>query len=138
MIPALSGVLETSLYVDDVGRAAEFYRSLFGFEILVQDQRFCGMSVAGKQVLLLFRKGSSTTITAVPGGNIPPHDGAGELHLAFSVPAAELAGWEARLAALDVLIESRVVWERGGQSVYFRDPDRNLVELVTPGCWQIY
>jgi catechol 2,3-dioxygenase-like lactoylglutathione lyase family enzyme len=138
MIPALSGVLETSLYVDDVGRAAEFYRALFGFEILIQDQRFCGMSVAGRQVLLLFRKGSSTSVTIVPGGNIPPHDGAGELHLAFSVPADALAGWEARLAGMDVAIESRVAWERGGQSVYFRDPDRNLVELVTPGCWQIY
>src|SRR6266446_4311215 len=116
MIPTLSGVLETSLYVDDVGRAAEFYRSLFGFEILIQDQRFCGMSVAGKHVLLLFRKGSSTSVTIVPGGNIPPHDGAGELHLAFSVPADALAGWEARLAWMDVAIESRVFWERGGQS----------------------
>ena len=138
MIPALSGVLETSLYVDDVGRAAEFYRSLFGFEILIQDERFCGMSVARKQVLLLFEKGSSTRVTVVPGGAIPPHDGAGQLHLAFSIPADALAGWEARLAGMDVPIESRVFWERGGQSVYFRDPDRNLVELVTPGCWQIY
>jgi len=138
MIPALSGVLETSLYVDDVGRSAEFYRALFGFDILIQDQRFCAMSVAGKQVLLLFRKGSSTSVTAVPGGAIPPHDGAGQLHLAFSIPADALADWEARLAGMDVAIESRVFWERGGQSVYFRDPDRNLVELVTPGCWQIY
>jgi catechol 2,3-dioxygenase-like lactoylglutathione lyase family enzyme len=138
MIPALSGVLETSLYVDDVERAAEFYRSLFGFEILVQDQRFCGMSVAGRQVLLLFRKGSSTSVTVVPGGKIPPHDGAGQLHLAFSIPAEALAGWEVRLAGMEIAIESRVFWERGGQSVYFRDSDRNLVELVTPGCWQIY
>ena len=66
MTPALSGLLETSLYVDDVGRAAEFYRSLFGFEILVQDERFCGMSVAGKQVLLLFQKGSATSVTNAP------------------------------------------------------------------------
>jgi len=138
MTPALSGLLETSLYVDDVGRAAEFYRSLFGFEILVQDERFCGMSVAGKQVLLLFQKGSATSVTNVPGGNIPPHDGAGQLHLAFSIPAEALAGWEARLAGMEIAIESRVFWERGGQSVYFRDPDRNLVELVTPCCWQIY
>ena len=138
MIPTVSGLLETSLYVDDVGRAAEFYGSLFEFEILVQDQRFCAMSVAGKQVLLLFRTGSSTSVIVVPGGNIPPHDGSGQSHLAFSVPSAELAGWEARLAALGVAIESRVAWERGGLSVYFRDPDRNLVELVTPGCWKIY
>ena len=131
-------LLETSLYVDDVARASAFYRSLFGFEAMLEDQRFCALSVAGKQVLLLFKKGSSTSITVVPGGNIPPHDGAGELHLAFAIPADALAGWEARLAAKDVAIESRVAWERGGHSVYFRDPDRNLVELVTPGCWAIY
>ena len=101
VIPALSGVLETSLYVHDVGRVSEFYTGLFGFEIMIQDQRFCALSVAAKQVLLLFQKGSSTSVTVVPGGNIPPHDGAGELHLAFSVPADALPAWEARLAAQD-------------------------------------
>jgi len=131
-------LLETALYVDDVARASAFYRSLFGFEAMLEDQRFCALSVAGKQVLLLFKKGSSTSVTVVPGGNIPPHDGAGELHLAFAIPADALPGWEARLAAKDIAIESRVAWERGGHSVYFRDPDRNLVELVTPGCWAIY
>jgi catechol 2,3-dioxygenase-like lactoylglutathione lyase family enzyme len=131
-------LLETSLYVDDVARASAFYRALFGFEAMLEDQRFCALSVAGKQVLLLFKKGSSTSVTVVPGGNIPPHDGAGELHLAFAVPADALPDWEARLAAQDIAIESRVAWERGGHSVYFRDPDRNLVELVTPGCWAIY
>jgi catechol 2,3-dioxygenase-like lactoylglutathione lyase family enzyme len=138
VIPALSGVLETSLYVDDVGRASEFYARVFGFEIMIQDQRFCALSVAAKQVLLLFQKGSSTSVTVAPGGNIPPHDGAGELHLAFSVPAEALPVWEARLAEKGVVVESKVVWPRGGHSIYFRDPDRNLVELITPGCWPIY
>ena len=132
-MPEVSGVLETALYVDDVDRSADFYRSLFGFETLVQDQRLCALSVAGKQVLLLFLKGGSTGNTAPP-----PHDGAGELHFAFAIPAAELPAWEARLAAKNVAIESRIAWERGGQSLYFRDLDRHLVELVTPGCWQIY
>jgi catechol 2,3-dioxygenase-like lactoylglutathione lyase family enzyme len=137
-MPEISGLLESSLYVDDVACAAEFYRGLFAFETLIEDQRFCALSVAEKQVLLLFRRGSSTSVTVVPGGNIPPHDGSGETHLAFAIPAAELGAWEARLSAQGVAIESRVHWERGGQSVYFRDPDRNLVELVTPGCWRIY
>jgi catechol 2,3-dioxygenase-like lactoylglutathione lyase family enzyme len=137
-MPEVSGLLETSLYVDDVGRASEFYARVFGFEIMIQDQRFCAMSVAAKQVLLLFQKGSSTSVTVVPGGNIPPHDGAGELHLAFSVPAEALPAWEARLMEKGVLVESKVAWPRGGHSIYFRDPDRNLVELITPGCWPIY
>jgi hypothetical protein len=34
-----------------------------------------------------------------------------------------------------VKIEHEQVWERGGRSVYFRDPGGNSVELVTPGIW---
>jgi catechol 2,3-dioxygenase-like lactoylglutathione lyase family enzyme len=137
-MPQIGGLLESSLWVDDVERAAEFYRRLFTFETLVEDQRICALSVEEKQVLLLFRKGGSTEVIEIPGGKIPPFDGSGQTHVAFSIPAEELAGWEARLSAEGVEIESRVRWERGGQSVYFRDPDGNLVELVTPGCWRIY
>ena len=138
VIPEVSGVLETSLYVDDVGRASDFYRAVFGFETLIEDHQFCAMSVAARQVLLFFQKGSSTVVKVTPGGDIPAHDGAGELHFAFAIPVSALEGWEARLAALGIAIESRVEWERGGHSIYFRDPDRNLVELITPGCWRIY
>jgi catechol 2,3-dioxygenase-like lactoylglutathione lyase family enzyme len=134
----VTGVLETSLYVEDVERAENFYRSLFGFECLVADDRLRALSVAGRQVLLLFRKGASAEPAATPIGVIPPHDGSGSLHLAFSVPAEELPGWRNRLAMLGIAIESTVRWPRGGESVYFRDPDQNLVELVTPGCWAIY
>jgi hypothetical protein len=30
-----------------------------------------------------------------------------------------------------------VNWPEGAQSVYFRDVDENLVELITPGFWRI-
>ncbi|MBI1787761.1 MAG: VOC family protein [Acidobacteria bacterium] len=136
-MPEITGVLETSLYVDDVARAAEFYQRLFGFPILVSDDRMCALA-ASRQVLLLFRKGASAEPMPRPGGVIPPHDGGGALHLAFSIPASEWEPWRDRLAQCGVAIESVVTWERGGRSLYFRDPDRHLVELVTPGCWAIY
>jgi len=31
-----------------------------------------------------------------------------------------------------------VKWSRGGESLYFRDPDDHLVELATPGIWATY
>jgi catechol 2,3-dioxygenase-like lactoylglutathione lyase family enzyme len=43
-----------------------------------------------------------------------------------------------RLESEDISVESRVTWRRGGQSLYFRDPDGHLVELATPGIWAIY
>ena len=137
-MPQVTGILETALYVEDVARAAEFYRSLFGFETMIQDHRFCALSVAGQDVLLLFLRGGTTQPMEVPGGIIPPHDGSGQNHFAFSIPAAELPAWEDFLAARRIPIESKTSWPRGGFSLYFRDPDQNLVELATPGIWPIY
>jgi hypothetical protein len=37
-----------------------------------------------------------------------------------------------------VSIESVVTWPRGGTSLYFRDPNDHLLELITPGVWSIY
>ena len=134
----VTGILETALHVEDVMRSREFYQNIFGFPVLEGDERFCALNVADRQVLLLFKKGGSTTPMAVPGGIIPPHGGDGNLHFAFAIPAADLSAWEARLREQGVAIESRVHWARGGESIYFRDPDGHLGELVTPGNWAIY
>jgi len=134
----ITGVLETSLYVDDVARSADFYTRLLGFGRLDGDARFCALSVAGRHVLLLFLKGATLEPIQIPGGIIPPHDGSGNTHLAFSVPASDLDACDRKLVENAVAIESRVSWPRGGHSIYFRDPDNHLVELITPGCWAIY
>ncbi len=134
----VTGILETALYVDDVARSAEFYRALFGFETLLESERIAALSVAQRDVLLLFRKGATTEPVPADGGFIPPHDAAGEIHIAFSIPEDAVAGWEARLHEHGIPLESRHRWPRGGTSLYFRDLDRHLIELVTPGCWAIY
>ena len=137
-MPTVGRVLETSLYVERIDRSADFYERIFGFHKLVCDERFCAFSVAGQQVLLLFRKGATAEPVRIPGGVIPPHDGDGQMHLAFTISAEEEREWTQRLSAANVTIESRVVWPRGGFSLYFRDPDGHLLELVSPGCWEIY
>ncbi|MFL6352935.1 MAG: hypothetical protein ACJ74Z_13945 [Bryobacteraceae bacterium] len=67
-----------------------------------------------------------------------PHDGDGELHVAFAIAASELGNWEPWLAENGIVVEEKHTWELGGQSVYFRDPDRHLIEIATPGVWSIY
>jgi catechol 2,3-dioxygenase-like lactoylglutathione lyase family enzyme len=137
-MPAVGRVLETSLYVDQLPRSIDFYQRICGFEQLMSDERFCALNVSGRQVLLLFVKHATTKPITIPGGVIPPHDGEGTTHLAFTIAAEEEAAWVEHLRAHDVVIESRVAWPRGGFSLYFRDPDGHLLELVTPGCWEIY
>jgi catechol 2,3-dioxygenase-like lactoylglutathione lyase family enzyme len=134
-MPALHGVLETVLYVDDFDRARAFYEGLLGFAPVYSDQRMCAYDVGGRSMLLVFRRGSSLQTVTMPGGTIPPHDGSGPHHIAFSIAADELAQWETRLADSGVAIEGRTMWPRGGISLYFRDPDGHLLELATPGLW---
>ncbi|MEX2121569.1 MAG: VOC family protein [Pirellulales bacterium] len=137
-MPNVTGLLESALYVADVGRSAEFYQRVFGFRRLVSEPRFCAFDVAGRQVLLLFERGGSTSPTRLSGGVIPPHDGRGTLHFALAIADDELEAWERWLSSQQVAIESRVDWQGGGVSLYFRDPDSHLVELATPGLWSIY
>jgi catechol 2,3-dioxygenase-like lactoylglutathione lyase family enzyme len=132
MHPKTNGFLEASLYVDDVARSARFYENIFGFRVISEfGGRGCAVQAGEHQVLLLFKKGASRDIPS-------PHDGDGELHLAFAIPAGELARWEAWLAENGIAVEEKRAWERGGESLYFRDPDRHLLEVATPGVWSIY
>jgi catechol 2,3-dioxygenase-like lactoylglutathione lyase family enzyme len=137
-LPKLSGVIETALYVDDLDRARAFYTDVLGLEPLTSDSRFLAFDVGGRNVLLLFRRGATLETVHLPGGTIPPHDGNGPIHAAFAVAADELPAWESRLGERNVAIEGRTDWARGGKSIYFRDPDNHLLELVTPGVWAIY
>lgn len=136
--PEVEGVLETALYVSDLDRSERFYRRLFGFEPLVRDERVRALSVRDRQVLLLMARGRASEDAETPGGRIPGSEAHGEIHLAFGVTRDHLSAWEERLRDRGVAVESRVEWPRGGKSLYFRDPDGHLVELVTPGCWEIY
>lgn len=137
-MPQVTGVLETCIHVEDVERSADFYERLFGFRRLACDERFCAFGIAGRDILILFRRGGTSEPVTLPGGVIPPHGGSGHLHFAFAIPQQDLRAWEQRLIEAGVKIESRVKWSRGGESLYFRDPDDHLVELATPGIWAIY
>jgi catechol-2,3-dioxygenase len=137
-MPKLDQVLETVLYVDDLGRAATFYTEVLGLRSLFADQRLRAFAVGNRNMLLLFRRGSCLQTVQLPGGTIPPHDGQGPVHVAFAIPADELSAWEACLHEHAIAIEGRTQWSRGGTSLYFRDPDGHLVELATPGLWDIY
>ena len=127
-------MIQRTLYVlavRDLEESAAFYRELFSFEAIVESERLIALAMPNKQVLLLFKKGLSSTLPV-------PHDGKGQTHLAWAVPAESLADWERRLAELALPILERTEWPRGGTSLYFRDPDGHLLELATPGVWTIY
>ena len=137
-MPRVNGILETALSVKAPAKSAEFYRRLFGFATLLESERLIALDVADRNVLLLFLAGATEQPFASPGGIIPGHGSSGRSHLAFSIDADEFAPWKERLEAEHVAIESTVTWPGGATSLYFRDPDGHLVELITPGFWSTY
>jgi catechol 2,3-dioxygenase-like lactoylglutathione lyase family enzyme len=138
-------IIETALYVADLQRAANFYRNLFSFETLSESERLVALDVAGQSVLLLFPAGRTTNSVTIAGGTIPGHgsphttkDGANPGHLAFAIDTKDVDDWKSHLAAHSTTLESEVTWPTGAKSLYFRDLDQNLVELLTAGFWRIF
>jgi len=136
--PRIRRVVETALDCDDLAKSAAFYTTLLQTEPMVSGDRLVALDAGEGTVLLLFQRGLSAEPVPLPGGLVPAHDAGGPGHLAFAIDAADIPAWEARLAELGVEIESRVTWERGGFSIYFRDPDNRSVELASPGVWPNY
>lgn len=137
-MPTIHSLLETALYVSDPVASANFYRRLFNFETLLESDRLIALDVAGRSVLLLFKQGATSEPATLPGGVIPAHGTTGVNHFAFAINADELDAWRAHLAAQNVPIESEVAWPGGAHSLYFRDPDNHLAELITRGFWRTY
>ncbi|MGE3642107.1 MAG: VOC family protein [Pirellulales bacterium] len=144
-MPTVAKIIETALYVADLHRAADFYRDLFALQTLSESDRLIALDVAGQSVLLLFPAGRTTNSVTIPGGTIPGHgspqttkEGNNPGHLAFAIAAGDVDAWKSHLAEKHIALESEVTWPTGAKSLYFRDPDQNLVELLTPGFWKTY
>lgn len=138
-VSLLERIVETALYAEDLACSRRFYVDVLGCNVLLDTARLLALSVGGASVLLLFQRGATSAPLPTAGGVVPPHGGTGPQHVAFAVRDSQaLESWEQRLRESGVEIESRVKWQRGGESVYVRDPDGHSIELITPGLWAIY
>jgi catechol 2,3-dioxygenase-like lactoylglutathione lyase family enzyme len=127
-------ILETSLYVDDLAVARQFYTQVLGLEIYAEQPGRHLFFRVGNQMLLLFDPKESNQ----PVGTFPSHGTQGAGHVCFAVrDEAELDEWQAQLESQGVTIERIHVWPGGARSLYFRDPAGNSLEFTTPGIWGI-
>ena len=126
----ITHLVEASAYVDDLDRAEAFYRDVLGLESIGKEVGRHVFFRVGDSVLLLFRAEET-----IKGTSLPAHGTRGPGHFALGIAADDFEAWRLRLEAHGVAIEREVHWPRGGRSLYFRDPDGNSVELVTPGLW---
>jgi len=131
-----STILESALYVTDLGAAEEFYRAVLGLEVIAKVDGRHVFFACGDGVLLLF----DAEATKVPPGPdarlpVPPHGAVGQGHLCFAATGAEISAWRTRLEQLGIAIEADFEWPKGGRSIYFRDPSGNSLEFAEPKIW---
>ena len=127
-------IQETCLYVRDLVAAEKFYTEVLGLEVYTRDPERHVFFRCGSQMFLIFDPAK----TARPDRSVPPHGSHGPGHVAFAIPSADLDAWRAHLTNSGVTIEEAGDWAEGrGQSLYFRDPAGNSVELITPSSWGV-
>ena len=137
-MPAIEGLLETALYVDDLARSVAFYREVMGLAPMFESERLTAFDTGRQGVLLVFRRGASPQDMLGAGGVVPGHDGNGPLHMAFAIREESYEEWHRHLMKAAVKIRGEMRWPSGGRSFYFEDPDGHVLELATPGLWPNY
>jgi catechol 2,3-dioxygenase-like lactoylglutathione lyase family enzyme len=125
------GVLETSLYADDLHSAEVFYSTVLDLELDSKEDGRHLFYRCGQAMLLIF----DPNVTARRTGPVPPHGAIGPGHVAFSVDTSDLDAWIEQIERRGVEVEARLDWPGGGRSIYFRDPAGNSLELTTPQIW---
>jgi lactoylglutathione lyase len=118
------------LNVTDLNRSIEFYRSVFGFDVIAhstgEGREYAFLGRVDQLVLTLWQQSSDHFASDRPGLH----------HLAFNVPSLrDVESAMVRLKELDVpLIYDTVVAHLPGASsggVFFEDPDGIRIEICT-------
>ena len=122
MLNAVSHLTYTILLCDDMEAMKTFYRELFPFEVVGESDT--GMSFLAGPVRFSLRKR-----TRDYDGRGPRPEAPG-VQLAFLVAPDEVETCYAELVARGVPIAEPVTNQpRGHRTVYFTDPDGNLLEI---------
>lgn len=131
-----TAVLETALYAENLEETAVFYERVLGLSRYSEvSGRFVFFKMEG-HMFLLFNPSATQVREEGEELPIPTHGATGPGHICFALESNQAQAWRDYLAALNIEIESDFAWPgTGAQSIYFRDPAGNSVELGEPKIW---
>jgi catechol-2,3-dioxygenase len=114
----VSGLVELTLEVHDLGAAERFYCDALGLRLLSRAQDRTWLAVGDATRLGLWS----------PGRKEFGDRGGRHVHFALTVAPRRLDQLARRLRGLGVAVRGPVEHEGGDRSVYFEDPEGNVVE----------
>ena len=125
-------IKETCIYVTDLERTKAFYTDTLGLPLI--------SLVKGRHVF--FRAGESVLLCFIAAqtekeAELPPHGARGSVHFAFEVSRQDYAAALQKISEAAIPVLHQQVWPNGLRSFYFHDPDKNLVEIIEEGLWEV-
>src|SRR5215212_7764786 len=118
----------------------DFYMNILGLEFVSEEKDRYVFLKAGQSMLLIFNpnktlvsNGSNTTQLPIHGSLAPPSI----IHFALEIEKENYDNAKHMLNEKNIKIEKEVVWQKGTNSMYFRDPAGNLVEIISQGSWPV-
>jgi catechol 2,3-dioxygenase-like lactoylglutathione lyase family enzyme len=134
-------IVETCIYSSDLEKMKRFYINILGLEFVSEEKDRHVFLKAGENMLLIFNPIKTLDNINNEGDSKLPVHGAfappSIIHFALEIEKKNYNSAKYTLNEKYVKIEKEVVWEKGTNSVYFRDPAGNLVEIITQGSWPV-
>ena len=115
----IRGICELTLETSDPQELARFYTRVLGFAVLSEEEDRIWLACGRRSRLGLWS----------PGEKEFGDRGGSHVHFAFSVDRGGLQSVAARLEELGIEHQGPVEHDGGDRSLYFRDPEGNVVEL---------
>jgi catechol 2,3-dioxygenase-like lactoylglutathione lyase family enzyme len=123
----------------------DFYINILGLEFVSEEKDRYVFLKAGQSMLLIFNPNKTLANVNVDNGSnsttqLPAHGAFAPpsiIHFALEIKKQNYDNVKHMLNKKNVKIEKEVTWEKGTNSIYFRDPAGNLVEIITPGSWPV-
>jgi catechol-2,3-dioxygenase len=129
-------IVETCIYSSKLKEMKDFYMNKLGLDFVSEENGRHVFLKAGKSMLLIFNPKStlsdSDSIFPIHGAITPPSI----VHFALEINTADYEKWKDLLSKKQINIEKELKIGNS-RSIYFRDPSRNVVELITENAWPI-
>lgn len=131
-------IVETCIYSKELETMKDFYVNKIGLEFVSEEKGRHVFLRAGKSMLLIFNP--DNTKNEEENSKFPTHGAITPpacIHFALEIEKEDYDSSKKMLTNMNIDIEKEMIWGKGSESIYFRDPAGNLIEFIIKGNWPV-